>query len=51
MYAVGDAEWHIHPVGDGGGEQDLSYVYSGGRFPGFNIIPLSYCEHTICIYK
>ena len=31
MYAVGDAQWLMYPVGDGGGEEDLCHVRSGGR--------------------
>ena len=31
MYAVGDAQRHMSPVGDGGGEEDLWHVRSGGR--------------------
>ena len=30
MYAVGDTHSHMFPVGDGGGEEDLSHVRSGG---------------------
>ena len=30
MYAVGDAQCHISPVGDGGGEDYLSHVCNGG---------------------
>ena len=30
MYAVGDAQWLMYPVGDGGGEEDLCHVRSGG---------------------
>ena len=30
MYSVGDAQCHRSPVGDGGGEEDLCYVCSGG---------------------
>ena len=30
MYAVGDAQWLMYPVGDGGGEEDLCHVPSGG---------------------
>ena len=30
MYAVGDAQWLMYPVGDGGGEEDLCHVCSGG---------------------
>ena len=29
MYAVGDARWHMYPVGDGGGEKNLCHVRSG----------------------
>ena len=29
MYAVGDAQWHMSLVGDGGGEEDLCHVHSG----------------------
>ena len=31
MYVVGDAQCHMSPVGDGGGEEDLCHVRSGGR--------------------
>ena len=31
MYAVGDTHSHMFPVGDGGVEEDLSHVRSGGR--------------------
>ena len=31
MYAVGDAHSHMSPVGDGGGEEELCHVRSGGR--------------------
>ena len=31
MYAVGDTHAHMFPVGDGGGEEDLCHVRSGGR--------------------
>ena len=31
MYAVGDAQWLMYPVGDGGGEEDLCHVRSGGH--------------------
>ena len=31
MYAVGDAQWHMSLVGDGGGEEDLCHVRSGGH--------------------
>ena len=31
MYPVGDAQWLMYPVGDGGGEEDLCHVPSGGR--------------------
>ena len=31
MYSVGDAQWLMYPVGDGGGEEDLCHVPSGGR--------------------
>ena len=30
MYAAGDAQWLMYPVGDGGGEEDLCHVPSGG---------------------
>ena len=30
MYAVGDAQCLMYPVGDGGGEEDLCHVPSGG---------------------
>ena len=30
MYAVGDTHSHMSPVGDGGGEEELWYVRSGG---------------------
>ena len=30
MYPVGDAQWLMYPVGDGGGEEDLCHVPSGG---------------------
>ena len=30
MYAVGDTHSHMSPVGDGGGEQELCHVRSGG---------------------
>ena len=30
MYAVGDTHSHMSPVGDGGGEEDLCHVRSGG---------------------
>ena len=30
MYAVGDTQWLMYPVGDGGGEEDLCHVRSGG---------------------
>ena len=31
MYAVGDAQCHMSLVGDGGGEEDLCHVRSGGH--------------------
>ena len=31
MYPVGDAQWLMYPVGDGGGEEDLCHVRSGGH--------------------
>ena len=31
MYPVGGAQWLMYPVGDGGGEEDLCHVPSGGR--------------------
>ena len=31
MYTVGDAQRHMSPVGDGGGEEELWHVRSGGR--------------------
>ena len=31
MYAVWDAHSHMFPVGDGGGEEELWHVPSGGR--------------------
>ena len=31
MYAVGDTQWLMYPVGDGGGEEDLCHVPSGGH--------------------
>ena len=31
MYAVGDTHSHMFPVGDGGGEEELWPVCSGGR--------------------
>ena len=31
MYALGDTHSHIIPVGDGGGEEDLCHVRSGGH--------------------
>ena len=31
MYPVGDAQWLMYPVWDGGGEEDLCHVPSGGR--------------------
>ena len=31
MYAVGDTQWLMYPVGDGGGEEDLCHVCSGGH--------------------
>ena len=31
MYAVGDTQWLMYPVGDGRGEEDLCHVRSGGR--------------------
>ena len=30
MYAVGDTHSHMSPVGDGGGEEELCHVCSGG---------------------
>ena len=30
MYAVGDTQWLMYPVGDGRGEEDLCHVPSGG---------------------
>ena len=30
MYAVGDTHSHMSPVGDGGGEEELWHVRSGG---------------------
>ena len=30
MYAVGDTHSHMSPVGDGGGEEQLCHVRSGG---------------------
>ena len=30
MYPVGDAQWLMYPVGDGGGEENLCHVPSGG---------------------
>ena len=30
MYAVGDTQWLMYPVGDGGGKEDLCHVPSGG---------------------
>ena len=30
MYAVGDTDSHMSPVGDGGGEEELWHVRSGG---------------------
>ena len=30
MYSVGDTQWLMYPVGDGGGEDDLCHVRSGG---------------------
>ena len=30
MYAVGDTRSHMSPVGDGGGEEELCHVRSGG---------------------
>ena len=30
MYAVGDTHSHMSPVGDGGGEEELCHVRSGG---------------------
>ena len=29
MYAVGDTQWLMYPVGDGRGEEDLCHVRSG----------------------
>ena len=31
MYAVRGAHSHMFPVGDGGGEEELWHVHSGGR--------------------
>ena len=31
LYAVGDAQCHMSLVGDGGGEEDLCHVRSGGH--------------------
>ena len=31
VYAVGDAQWHMSPLGDGRGEEDLCHVRSGGH--------------------
>ena len=31
MYTVGDTQWLIYPVGDGGGEEDLCHVRSCGH--------------------
>ena len=31
MYPVGDTHSHMSPVGDGGGEEELCHVCSGGR--------------------
>ena len=31
MYAMGDTQWQMYPVGDGGGEEDLCHVRSGGH--------------------
>ena len=31
MYPVGDTQWLMYPVGDGGGEEDLCHVRSGGH--------------------
>ena len=31
MYAVGDTQWLMYPVGDGGGEEDLCHVRSRGH--------------------
>ena len=31
MYAVGDTHSHMSPVGDGGGEEELWHVRSGGH--------------------
>ena len=31
MYPAGDAHWLMYPLGDGGGEEDLCHVPSGGR--------------------
>ena len=31
MYAVGDTQWLMYPVGDGRGEEDLCHVHSGGH--------------------
>ena len=30
MYAVGDTHSHMSPVWDGGGEEELCHVHSGG---------------------
>ena len=31
MYTVGDTHSHMSPVGDGGGEEELCHVRSGGH--------------------
>ena len=31
IYTVGDAQWLMYPVRDGGGEEDLCHVRSGGH--------------------
>ena len=31
MYAVGDTQWLMYPVGDGKGKEDLCHVHSGGH--------------------
>ena len=30
MYTAVDSQWHMFPMGDGGGEEDLSHVHSAG---------------------
>ena len=30
MYAVGDTQWLMYPVGDGRGKENLCHVRSGG---------------------